>query len=192
MDPNASIFSILKSNSVHLLAITSSSEIAGTILLILCITRLNRKLLTWAMFLVLGTLIIITGTLLLKAKGISSWGATIALYAIINLCSQFGAGPLTFILPAELFPTRYRATCHGISAASGKFGSIVAFIFLRYATFGKITPSSQPSAWLGYIFLIFAVPMFLGAGVCWLWLPELQEYVFFDHCSSPSVLFHEL
>jgi len=31
-------------------------------------------------------------------------------------------------VPGEVFPTRYRSTCHGISAASGKLGAIVALI----------------------------------------------------------------
>ena len=30
------------------------------------------------------------------------------------------------IYPAELFPTRYRAFAHGISAACGKFGAIIS------------------------------------------------------------------
>ena len=29
----------------------------------------------------------------------------------------------TFVIPAEAFPTAARATCHGISAASGKIGA---------------------------------------------------------------------
>jgi len=31
-----------------------------------------------------------------------------------------------FQIPAEVFPTRYRCTCHGIAAAAGKLGSILA------------------------------------------------------------------
>jgi PHS family inorganic phosphate transporter-like MFS transporter len=31
----------------------------------------------------------------------------------------------TFVIPAEAFPTRARATCHGISAASGKAGAAI-------------------------------------------------------------------
>jgi PHS family inorganic phosphate transporter-like MFS transporter len=37
---------------------------------------------------------------------------------------------MTFVIPAELFPTRYRATSYGIAAASGKIGAIFAqFLF---------------------------------------------------------------
>eukprot|EP00438_Fugacium_kawagutii_P012900 Skav204574 [mRNA] locus=scaffold2218:222481:228735:- [translate_table: standard] len=37
------------------------------------------------------------------------------------------AGPnlTTYVLPAEIFPTCVRATCHGISAASGKLGAFL-------------------------------------------------------------------
>lgn len=39
----------------------------------------------------------------------------------------------TFVVPAELFPARFRSSCHGISAASGKAGAIIgAFIVQNY------------------------------------------------------------
>jgi PHS family inorganic phosphate transporter-like MFS transporter len=34
----------------------------------------------------------------------------------------------TFIIPGEIFPTRYRSTGHGIAAACGKLGAIVSQI----------------------------------------------------------------
>eukprot|EP00913_Durusdinium_trenchii_P001235 g1138.t1 len=36
-----------------------------------------------------------------------------------------GPNLTTYILPAEIFPTCVRATCHGISAASGKIGAFL-------------------------------------------------------------------
>ncbi|TFY75085.1 hypothetical protein EWM64_g8927 [Hericium alpestre] len=39
---------------------------------------------------------------------------------------NFGANTTVFLYPAELFPTRYRATAHGISAAIGKSGAIIS------------------------------------------------------------------
>ena len=53
-------------------------------------------------------------------------GAFIFLYCLANFFSNFGPNTTTFIVPGEVFPTRYRSTCHGISAASGKLGAIVA------------------------------------------------------------------
>ncbi|CAF1493146.1 unnamed protein product [Didymodactylos carnosus] len=53
-----------------------------------------------------------------------------ALFLIIYGAGQFffnfGPNATTFILPAEVFPTRWRSTCHGLAAASGKLGAIIA------------------------------------------------------------------
>ncbi|KAL7229906.1 hypothetical protein ACSBR2_008459 [Camellia fascicularis] len=44
----------------------------------------------------------------------------------------------TFVLPAELFPTRLRSTCHAISAASGKAGAMIgAFGVQSYTLNGE-------------------------------------------------------
>ena len=179
VNPDVGIFSILLENSFHRLIIDCIPSLTGSILLILFITRLNRRLLNWVMFLVSGTLLLITGITLLESKGTQSWGVNILLYALGKFSHAFGNGPLTFLLPAELFPTKYRASCHGISAAIGKLGSLLGLIFLSYVTFGqgqtKYTPSSAFSTWLSYVFMVCAVPMFLGAVVCRLWIPELQD-----------------
>ncbi|KAG8783474.1 Inorganic phosphate transporter pho84 [Ceratobasidium sp. 428] len=48
-------------------------------------------------------------------------GAFVFLYCLANFCQNFGPNTTTFIVPGEAFPTRYRSTAHGISAASGWF-----------------------------------------------------------------------
>lgn len=48
------------------------------------------------------------------------------LYCLANFFQNFGPNTTTFIVPGEVFPTRYRSTAHGISAASGKFGAVIA------------------------------------------------------------------
>ena len=179
VNPDVGIFSILLENSFHRSIIDCIPSPTGSILLILFITRLNRRMLNWVMFLVSGTLLLITGITLLESKGIQNWGVNILLYALGKFSHAFGNGPLTFLLQAELFPTKYRASCHGISAAIGNLGSLLGLIFLSYVTFGqgqtKYTPSSAFSTWLSYVFMVCAVPMFLGAVVCWSWIPELQD-----------------
>jgi len=54
--------------------------------------------------------------------------AFFALYCLANFFTNFGPNVTTFIIPGEIFPTRYRSTAHGIAAASGKLGAIVAQI----------------------------------------------------------------
>jgi PHS family inorganic phosphate transporter-like MFS transporter len=60
-------------------------------------------------------------------------GGLVTLVCLANLFANFGPNTTTFIVPGEAFPTRYRSTGHGISAASGKIGAIIsqAFIGLR-------------------------------------------------------------
>jgi hypothetical protein len=55
-------------------------------------------------------------------------GAFVALYWLANFFAIFGSNLIAFILPGEIFPTRYRSTLHGIFAASGKLGAIVSQI----------------------------------------------------------------
>jgi PHS family inorganic phosphate transporter-like MFS transporter len=50
------------------------------------------------------------------------------LYCMANFFQNFGPNTTTFIIPGEAFPTRYRSTAHGISAACGKLGAIIAQI----------------------------------------------------------------
>ncbi len=76
-----------------------------------------------------------------------------------------GPNATTFIVPGECFPTRYRSTSHGISAASGKVGAIIAQV-----VFGPLrTRGAKPGAtgaaaspWINHILQIFALFMLLG------------------------------
>lgn len=46
-------------------------------------------------------------------------------FIIFNIMSNAGPNPITFLLPAELFPTHLRATGHGFAAACGKVGAVL-------------------------------------------------------------------
>ncbi|XP_030530646.1 low affinity inorganic phosphate transporter 4-like [Rhodamnia argentea] len=48
------------------------------------------------------------------------------LYGLTFFFANFGPNSTTFVLPAELFPTRVRSTCHAMSAAAGKAGALIA------------------------------------------------------------------
>lgn len=79
---------------------------------------------------------------------------------------------MTFIIPAEIFPTCYRCTCHGISAAAGKLGSILAVLIVYAINKGYDSPSRQ-----GLIFLLFGSVAVLGAFFSWAYLPNSQRRV---------------
>ncbi|XP_076892276.1 putative inorganic phosphate transporter 1-9 [Bidens hawaiensis] len=58
----------------------------------------------------------------------------IILYGLTFFFSNFGPNTTTFIVPAELFPARFRATCHGISGAVGKVGAIIGSVGFLWAS----------------------------------------------------------
>ncbi|XP_038981085.1 low affinity inorganic phosphate transporter 8-like [Phoenix dactylifera] len=78
------------------------------------------------------------------------------LYALTFFFANFGPNSTTFIVPAELFPARFRSTCHGISAASGKAGAILAAFLVQRFTLDE-DPHKIKKAIIG-----LAVVNFLG------------------------------
>ncbi|KAF9162356.1 Inorganic phosphate transporter pho84 [Mortierella sp. AD011] len=84
----------------------------------------------------------------------------VALFTLLQFFFNFGPNTTTFVVPGEVFPTRVRATAHGISAASGKLGAIIAtFGFNSLVEIGG--PVGQ-HAFLPQVLGIFAAMMALG------------------------------
>lgn len=65
------------------------------------------------------------------------------LYGLTFFFANFGPNSTTFVLPAELFPTRVRSTCHALSAAAGKAGAMVGAFGVQNYTLGKGTKDIQ-------------------------------------------------
>jgi nitrate/nitrite transporter NarK len=78
------------------------------------------------------------------------------------------------MIPAEIFPTRYRGTCHGLSAGAGKLGSILVQIFSTYYHFGT-GPGSVSTFHHGIILFVFSACMIIGAAATHFWIPNLQQ-----------------
>ena len=57
----------------------------------------------------------------------------VLMYGLTFFFANFGPNSTTFVVPAEIFPARFRSTCHGISAAAGKAGAIVGAFGFLYA-----------------------------------------------------------
>ncbi|EMR87066.1 putative phosphate permease protein [Botrytis cinerea BcDW1] len=74
-------------------------------------------------------------------------------------------------IAAELFPTRYRALSHGISAAFGKLGSVIAQLFLAYVNYGHNIDYNRIQLWLPYSLLIFSIFMLLGLLITIFYIP---------------------
>jgi len=79
------------------------------------------------------------------------------LYCLGNFFFNFGPNTTTFIIPGEVFPTRYRSTGHGISAGSGKLGAIIAQV-----GFSQLKDIGGPGKFVKHILQIFALFMLSG------------------------------
>lgn len=87
----------------------------------------------------------------------------LAIYILIQLFFNWGPNTTTFIVPGECFPTRYRSTSHGISAGSGKIGSIIAQgAIAPLRTRGAKPGAANQSPWLNHVMQIFSAFMFAG------------------------------
>ncbi|OBT94200.1 Inorganic phosphate transporter pho84 [Pseudogymnoascus verrucosus] len=96
---------------------------------------------------------------------ITSAGGLIALFTLSQFFLNAGPATTTFLIPVEVFPTRVRATAHGISAAVGKCGAI-----LTTFAFGTITAKIGLRGVLG----LFSGILFLTA-LLTLWIPESKD-----------------
>lgn len=56
--------------------------------------------------------------------------AFIFLYGLTYFIANAGPNTTTYVLPAEVFPTKIRSTCHGLSAACGKAGAAIGTIVM--------------------------------------------------------------
>ena len=91
--------------------------------------------------------------------------AAFAIYALSFFFIDFGPNTTTFVVPAEAFPTEYRTTGHGISAASGKLGAaITTYLF----------PSLVAAIGIKEILFLLAGLSVLGALLTWAFVPETK------------------
>ncbi|KFY50582.1 hypothetical protein V496_09295, partial [Pseudogymnoascus sp. VKM F-4515 (FW-2607)] len=129
-DYPAGIYETLRLDGIRAIITHAAGSLVGSILLIKAINYVPRRAwLVWS-FVGMGVLFAVIGGSFFKAVDTNLHALTITLYVLVQLLFNLGPNTLTFIIPAELFPTRYRATCHGISACMGKLGSIVVVAFL--------------------------------------------------------------
>ena len=116
------------------------------------IDRLGRKKLQ------IGGFILLTAVFCIFGFGYNTIpsGGLVALVCLANFFSNFGPNTTTFIVPGEVFPTRYRSTCHGVSAASGKIGAIISQAFI-----GPLRNQGGSNAFLNHVMEIFALFMYV-------------------------------
>ncbi|EMD33996.1 hypothetical protein CERSUDRAFT_159380 [Gelatoporia subvermispora B] len=99
----------------------------------------------------------------------SARSAFIFLYCFADFAQSLGPNTTTFVIPGEAFPTRYRSTAHGISAASGKLGAVLAQIAFQW-----LKDIGGENMWIGHIMQIFGALM-ITAIFSTLLIPETKQ-----------------
>ena len=86
------------------------------------------------------------------------------LFALITFAINFGPNVVTYVMPAQLFPTAVRSRYHGLSAASGKVGAVIGSFM--YA------PIADGPGGLASVMWVQVVLCLIGVGVAAFLLPK--------------------
>jgi MFS transporter, PHS family, inorganic phosphate transporter len=170
---SASIYQSLFNNAVGNLIIVCAGALPGYWLSVAFMDTIGRRPIQIGGFAILTLLFSVIGF----AYNSLTSGSLLALYVLTQLFSNFGPNATTFIIPGECFPTRYRSTGHGLSAASGKVGAIVAQVIAQALLTKDVPPNctgNNCTPWLPHLMEIFACFMLCGTLVSLL-IPETKR-----------------
>ena len=184
------MYMIFRNTAVGNLILVCAGAIPGFWVTVALVDTVGRKPIQFMGFTMLTILFAVIG--FAYNRLLDHTGGLLALYVLcqfffnfgkLKLCPSYsdmhltispGPNATTFIVPGECFPTRYRSTSHGISAASGKVGAIIAqTIFGPLRTKGTPT-TKNPNPWLNHIMEIFALFMLCGLLTTFL-IPETKR-----------------
>ncbi|KAI3398218.1 hypothetical protein diail_9695 [Diaporthe ilicicola] len=167
--PNATIQQTLDNNAVRTLILSSISSLVGSLVAIPVVHFANRKRLLIGTSLSLTLLFIATGASVVRTYATANHEVSMVFFALAQFMFNVGPNTLTFIMAAEIFPTVFRGTFYGISAAAGKLGAII----IRAIVAGVGDGHKELVAYLfvfSVIMLILAVIAVLPGA-----LPEVQK-----------------
>ena len=164
------LYDILYRGAVGNIIIVCAGAIPGYWVTVATVDTVGRKPIQIMGFVILTILFCIIGF----AYSHLSPNALFGLYVLCQFFFNFGPNATTFIVPGECFPTRYRSSAHGISAASGKVGSILAQVLIGPLRTKGAPAGSTASPWLDHVMEIYALFMLLGVGTSLL-IPETKR-----------------
>ncbi|KAF9516329.1 hypothetical protein BS47DRAFT_1371753 [Hydnum rufescens UP504] len=96
-------------------------------------------------------------------------------FAFLQFFFNFGANSTTYMYPAEVFPTKFRSTAHGISAASGKAGAIISSLAFNSLSKKIGTAKVLWSEFFIYFFMAFFAAVCLAGALLSVFLPEVKN-----------------
>ncbi|KAG9302422.1 hypothetical protein G9A89_011472 [Geosiphon pyriformis] len=174
-DPWTSLWNV----SIGNILLTLLGTVPGYWFTVFFIDRWGRKPIQYMGFALLTLIFLALGLWYNQIKKTSSvlFGL---MFTLAQFFCNFGPNATTFVLPGEVFPTRYRSTGYGIAAASGKLGAITAqVIFSKLKNLGGSNKSSnrglydEKDAFVDKLFLLCSLFMVLGFGFTYL-IPETK------------------
>ncbi|CAG8072682.1 unnamed protein product [Penicillium salamii] len=153
------LYEILYRNAVGNIILICAGAIPGYWVTVATVDTVGRKPIQLMGFAILTILFVAIGFGYDQLK--HTHNGLLGLYVVAQFFFNFGPNATTFIVPGECFPTRYRSTSHGISAAAGKIGAIIA-----QCVFGPLAhrgaTKSNDSPWLNHVMEIFSLFMLCG------------------------------
>ncbi len=105
------------------------------------------------LYLIVTSIMEVSGT---KMSFLIPVSYALSLYVLTFFFIDFGPNTTTFVVPTEVYPTRYRTTGHGISAAAGKTGAAISTLLF---------PSLELAIGIRGILMVYAVAAVLGLGL---------------------------
>ncbi|RYP71818.1 hypothetical protein DL769_004624 [Monosporascus sp. CRB-8-3] len=170
----ANLYEILFNGAVGTIILAVAGSLPGYWTAIVTIDTFGRRNLQVFGFVFLIVIFCILGFMYHSLNKTS----LLVLYVVANFFFNWGPNTTTFIVPGECYPTRYRSTGHGLSAAMGKIGAIIAQV-ISIPMLAKGPPencasdSSSCSPWIDQLMQIFALFMLCGFFVSLL-IPETK------------------
>ena len=152
-------YEILFNTAVGNMIIVLAGAVPGYWVTVFTVDTLGRKPIQFMGFTILTILFVVMGFAYFHIPP----NGLLAIFVLAQFFFNFGPNATTFIVPGECFPTRYRSTSHGISAAMGKIGSIIGQGAIAPLRTRGATPGN-PNPWMDHVLEIYALFMLLGIG----------------------------
>lgn len=172
------VYKGLYNTAVGNLILICAGSLPGYWFSVATVDTIGRKPIQLGGFIILTVIFVILG---FADKKLGDHGK-LALYVLAQFFQNFGPNTTTFIIPGEIFPTRYRSTAHGISAACGKVGAIIAQTCIG-TLINHHCAKDKPNCFLPHVMEIFALFMLLGIFTTLL-LPETKRMTLEEICEK--------
>jgi PHS family inorganic phosphate transporter-like MFS transporter len=167
-DEHSTPYEVLYKSALGNFILALMGSVPGYWFTVALVDRMGRKTIQIMGFVILTVLYLIMGIWYHQILNASIVGF-IVLYVLANFFQNFGPNATTFIIPGEIFASKYRSSSHGISSAMGKLGAVVA-----QAGFSQLKDIGGHGAFVDKLLIIFGCFMAIGLAFTFL-LPETKQ-----------------